>query len=38
LTRIGRIQVHRHGAPRLIVLAADGTALPRMRGGYDHFL
>ena len=38
LTRIGRIQVHRRAAPRLIVRAADGTALrPTGAGGYDHF-
>ena len=37
LTRIGRIQAHVRGAPRLIVRAADGTALQPVRGGYDHF-
>lgn len=38
LTRIGCIQVHPRGAPRLIVRASDGTALqPAGAGGYDHF-
>ena len=37
LTRIGRIQTRVRGAPRLIVRAADGTALRPVRGGFDHF-
>ena len=37
LTRIGRIQTRVRGAPRLIVRAADGTALRHVRGGFDHF-
>ncbi len=37
LTRIGSIQMHSRGAPRLIVRAADGTALRPVREGYDHF-
>lgn len=37
LTRIGRIHAASRGAPRLIVRAADGTALRPVRGGYDHF-
>ncbi|MBI4192236.1 MAG: thiamine-phosphate kinase [Betaproteobacteria bacterium] len=37
VTRIGRIRTRVRGAPRLIVHAADGTALRLARGGYDHF-
>jgi thiamine-monophosphate kinase len=37
LARIGRIQTRVRGAPRLIVRAADGTALRLARGGFDHF-
>lgn len=37
LTRIGRVHAGSHSAPRLIVRAADGTALRPVRGGYDHF-
>ena len=38
LTRIGRIQTRVRGAaPRLIVRAADGSALRPVRGGFDHF-
>jgi thiamine-monophosphate kinase len=37
LTRIGRIHPFVRDAPRLTVRAPDGTALPRQRGGYDHF-
>ncbi len=38
LTRIGRIHAPARGTPRLVVRAADGTALRPVRGGYDHFL
>lgn len=38
LTRIGRIRAHAPRVPRLVVRAADGTALRLARaGGYDHF-
>jgi len=37
LTRIGRVRAGARNAPRLIVRAADGTALRPVRGGYDHF-
>ena len=37
LTRIGRVHAGTRNAPRLIVRAADGTALRPVHGGYDHF-
>jgi len=37
VTRIGSVRPHRRGTPRLVVRAADGTALRVVRGGYDHF-
>ncbi len=38
VTRIGRINAHRRGVPRLVVHAPDGTLLQLQgTGGYDHF-